>query len=112
MQYFDDLYIVRQPPVTRRQWQDLIRQRGDFTLPDLSANCRIYVGEVELDAAGVVIWTGHSSGQQVPVQITSRHVYIPSVDSETVVLAQTLALQLDACVVHKVHPMNVVREVE
>lgn len=107
MQYFDELYIVRNPPVTPAQWEQLIRRRGDFNLPDRSLDCHVYVGDVELDAAGVYIWLGHSSGQQVPVQLTPRHLYIPGIDSETVVFVQGLAFQLDACVVHKVHPMNV-----
>lgn len=107
MQYFDELYIVRTPPITPAQWEQLIAQRGDFRLPDRSLECHVYVGDVELDAAGVYMWLGHSSGQQVPVQMTARHIYVPGVDTETVVFVQALALQLDACVIHKVHPMNV-----
>lgn len=107
MDYFDDLSIVRTPPVTLAQWEALIRQRGDFTLPDRGVECHVYLGDVELDAAGVWLWLGHSSGQQLPVQWTPRRLYIPGVDSETVVFVQALALELDACVVHKVHPMNV-----
>lgn len=107
MQYFDELYIVRNPPVTPAQWESLIAQQGGFKLPDRTLDCHVYVGDVELDAAGVYMWLGHSSGQQVPVQVTPRHLYIPGIDSETVVFAQALAFQLGACVVHKVHPMNV-----
>lgn len=107
MQYFDDLYIVRTPPVTPAQWNEITRQRGDFRLPDLGADCHVYVGDVELDAAGVYVWLGHSSGQAIPLQWTARHLYIPGVDGETVAFVHTLAAQLDACVVHKVHPMNV-----
>jgi len=111
MDYFDDLYIVRTPPVTPAQWEALIRQRGDFSLPDRGVDCHVYLGDVELDAAGVYVWLGHSSGQQLPVQWTPRHLYIPGVDSETVVFVHGLASQLDACVVHKVHPMNVAQVV-
>jgi hypothetical protein len=108
MQYFDELYIVRTPPITTAQWEHLIARRGDFRRPG-GLDCHVYVGDVELDAAGVYLWLGHSSGQQVPIQITARHLYIPGIDAETVVFVQALAWQLDACVVHKVHPMNVAR---
>ncbi|MRV75885.1 hypothetical protein GJ700_29650 [Duganella sp. FT92W] len=107
MEYFDELYIVRHPPVTLAQWESLIAQRADFTLPDRSLDCHIYIGDVELDAANVYIWLGHSSGQQLPVQITQGRLYFPGIDSETVSFVHHLALQLDACVVQKVHPMNV-----
>jgi hypothetical protein len=107
MQYFDELYIVRHPPISTAQWESLIARRGDFSLPDRAMDCHIYVGDVELEAAGVYVWLGHSSGQQLPMQLTSRHLYIPGIDSETVVFVHQLASQLDACVVHKVHPMNV-----
>lgn len=108
MPYFDDLYIVRTPPVTLAQWNALVRRQHDFQQPDLSLDCHITVGDVELDGANVVIWLGHSSGQAVPLQWTARHLYIPGIDGETVAFVHALAAQLDACVVHKVHPMNVV----
>ncbi len=107
MQYFDELYIVRTPPVTPAQWETLVRQRGDFSRPDRGRDCHVYVGDVELDAAGVYVWLGHSSGQQVPVQLAPRHIYVPGIDSETVAFVHGLAVQLGACVRQVVHPLNV-----
>lgn len=107
MEYLDDLTIVRTPPVTLARWQALVARRGDFSLPDQYAGCRIYLNDLEFDAGGMYVWLGHSSGQHIPVHFSSDHLYIPGIDGETVVFAQNLALELDACLIHKVHPMNV-----
>lgn len=107
MQHFDDLYIVRTPPISPAQWEAFVARRDDFSHPDRYADCRVYLGGMELDGHGVYVWLGHSSSQQVPVHVTAEHIYFAGIDNETVSFVQRLAFLLDACVIHKVHPMNV-----
>jgi hypothetical protein len=107
MQHFDDLYIVRNPPISPTQWASFVARREDFSIPDRYAGYRVYLNDIELDAAGLYLWLGHSSGQQVPVHLSGEHIFIFGIDGETVAFAQRLAFQLDACIIHKVHPLNV-----
>ncbi|SFU86230.1 hypothetical protein [Pseudoduganella namucuonensis] len=111
MQHLDDLYIVREPRISHAQWAAFVAQRPDFEMPDRFSGSRVFLRDVELDASGLYMWTGHSSAQHFPVFFAEDGIHFTSGDAETVFFVQGIAFELDACVMQKVNLLNYVDDV-